>query len=281
MQRAVNNLRPAEIAFGTAEAPEHVFNRRWFMKPGTMPENPFGATDLVKMNPPAGSPNLIEPAGPTDPTISFLAVREPGGKPISVFSAYSLHYVGGVGNGHISADYFAVFCEHLAKLLQADRQEPPFVALMANGTSGDINNINFRQPRPRQEPYEQMRHVAEDVAAKVHAALAKVQYRRDITLDARYREPTLAWRQPTEEQLAWAKKTVAAGPKARGPHRSVRHLRRAGAGAGRISRDDDGPAAGAAASAMWPSARCRARCSARSASISKRRAPCSRPSWCR
>ena len=40
---------------------------------------------------------------------------------------------------------------------------------MANGTSGDINNINFRQPRPPQKPYEQMRFVADDVAAKVHA----------------------------------------------------------------------------------------------------------------
>ena len=96
VQRAFNNLRPAEMAFGTAEAPEHVFNRRWFMQPGTVPANPFGTTDLVKMNPPAGSPNLTEPAGPTDPTVSFLAFREPGGGPISVFSAYSLHYVGGV-----------------------------------------------------------------------------------------------------------------------------------------------------------------------------------------
>ena len=36
--RALNNCRPAEIAFGTAEAPEHVFNRRWHMRPGTVPE---------------------------------------------------------------------------------------------------------------------------------------------------------------------------------------------------------------------------------------------------
>src|SRR5687768_2300032 len=67
VKRAINNLRPAEIAFGTAQAPEHVFNRRWYMRPGTMPENPFGELDQVKMNPPAGSPNLTEPAGPTDP----------------------------------------------------------------------------------------------------------------------------------------------------------------------------------------------------------------------
>ena len=216
VRRAVNNLRPAELGFGTAEAPEHVFNRRWFMQPGTVPENPFGRTDLVKMNPPTGNPNLTEPAGPTDPTMSFIAVREPEGKPISVFAAYSLHYVGGVGNGHVSADYFAVFCNQLSQLMNVERQDPPFVALLANGTSGDINNINFRQPRPRQDPYAQIQYVANDVAQKVHAALANVAYRQDIKLDARYREPTLAWRRPTEEQVAWAKKTIAAGPKVEG-----------------------------------------------------------------
>jgi hypothetical protein len=216
VQRAVNSLRPAELGFTTAEAPEHVFNRRWHMQPGTVPENPFGTTDFVKMNPPAGSPNLTEPAGPTDPTVSIISVREPGGKPISVFAAYSLHYVGGVGNGHISADYFGVFCEHLKRLLAAERLDPPFVALLANGTSGDINNINFRQPRPRQEPYAQIRKVAEDVAAKVHAALENVEYKREITLDARYREATLNWRRPTDEQLAWSKKTAQAGPKTTG-----------------------------------------------------------------
>jgi hypothetical protein len=213
VRRAVNNLQPAEMAFGTVDVPEHVFNRRWSMKPGTMPENPFGTTDLAKMNPPAGSPNLVEPVGPTDPTVSFLAFRTLEGQPISVFSAYSLHYVGGVGSGHISADYYGMYCEELKRLVGADHQDPPFVALMANGTSGDINNINFRNPRPRKKPYEQMRYVAHDVAQKVFEALGKVKYKSDITLDARYREPMIGARRPTEEQLAWAKKTVEAGPK--------------------------------------------------------------------
>jgi hypothetical protein len=166
------------------------------------------------MNPGAGNPNLTEPAGPTDPTVSFLAFREPGGRAIALFTAYSLHYVGGVGGRGISADYFGMYANEMARLLDAERLDPPFVAVMANGTSGDINNINFRQPRPRQQPYEQMRYVAHDVAAKVKAALANVKYRGDVTLDARYREPTLTWRKPTEEQLKWAKDTEAAGPKA-------------------------------------------------------------------
>jgi neutral ceramidase len=213
VQRAINNLRPAQMAFGTVEAPEHVFNRRWYLKPGTMPPNPFGGIDLVKMNPGAGNANLVEPAGPTDPTISFFAFREPGGAFISVFSAYSLHYVGGVGSGDISADYYGMYCDQLARLVKGEQQDPPFVALMANGTSGDINNINFRQPRPRQKSYEQMRFVADDVADKVFGALGKLKYRDDVTLDARYREPTLKCRHPTDEQMAWAKETVAAGPK--------------------------------------------------------------------
>jgi neutral ceramidase len=228
VQRAFNNLRPAQMAFGTAEAPEQVFNRRWFMQPGTVPANPFGTADLVKMNPPAGSPNLTEPAGPTDPTVSFLAFREPGGGPISVFSAYSLHYVGGVPGNEISADYYGMYCERLARLLGSQEQHPPLVAMMANGTSGDINNINFRQPRGSKKPYEQMRYVADDVAKKVHAALEKLSYSDRISLAARYREPALRWRHPTEEELAWAKRTEAAGPKAqRGADLSFIYAQRA------------------------------------------------------
>jgi neutral ceramidase len=227
VQRAVNNLAPAEIAFGTVEAPEHVFNRRWFMQPGTVPPNPFGTADLVKMNPGAGNPNLTEPAGPTDPTVSVFALREPGGKFLSIFSAYSLHYVGGVAGNDISADYYGIYCEHLKQLLGAEHQQPPFVALMANGTSGDINNINFRTPRPRQKPYDQMRFVAEDVASKVKAAVSGFKFQSYLTLDARYREAAIAWRHPTPEELEWANKTIAAGKKATGTDLSYIYAERA------------------------------------------------------
>ncbi|MBL8826553.1 MAG: neutral/alkaline non-lysosomal ceramidase N-terminal domain-containing protein [Planctomycetaceae bacterium] len=205
VQRAVNTLRPAEFAYGEVDVPEHVFNRRWYLRPGTMPENPFGGLDLVKMNPGAGNPNLVEPAGPVDPTVSFFMLREPDGKSIGLFSAYSLHYVGDVGPAHISADYFGIYSERMKHLLGATEQDPPFVAMMANGTSGDINNINFKQPRPRKETYGQMRYVAHDVAEKVHKQIASLKFRSDITIDARYREPSIAWRRPTSEQLAWAK----------------------------------------------------------------------------
>jgi hypothetical protein len=217
---ALNNCRPAKIAFGTVDVPEHVFNRRWHMRLGTVPANPFGETDLVKMNPPAGSPNLTEPAGPTDPTISILSVQDLEGRPISVFTAYSLHYVGGVGSAHISADYYGMYCERLKELLTSKTKDsdesldlPPFVAIMANGTSGDINNINFRNPRKGKKPYEQMRYVAYDVADKVRGAIQSLDYKENLSLAANYREPVLKWRHPTDKQRKWAEETIAAGKK--------------------------------------------------------------------
>ena len=279
VQRAFNNLRPAEMAFGTAEAPEHVFNRRWFMQPGTVPANPFGTTDLVKMNPPAGSPNLTEPAGPTDPTVSFLAFREPGGGPISVFSAYSLHYVGGVRGTDISADYYGMYCERLARLLGGQEQDPPLVALMANGTSGDINNINFRQPRPGKKPYEQMRFVADDVAKKVHAALENLKYSDQISLAARYREPTLRWRHPTEEQLAWAKQTDGRRAKGAARRRSLVYLRPASTASWPSIRRRQRFPFRRCGSATFVSGRCRARCFAKLVWSSNAAARSSRRSW--
>ena len=213
--RAIQHLQPAEMAFGKVSAPDHVFNRRWHMRAGTVPINPFGENDAVKMNPPRGHANLVKPAGPTDPDVSFLAIRHRDGRPLSVFASYSLHYVGGVGRGHVSADYFAVFSEHLKHLLgqsgPVEFDQAPFVAMLANGTSGDINNINFRTPRPRKQPYEQMQAVGRDVAQRVHGAMKDLTYRDDVTLAAAYREPEIAWRRPTPQQRKWAETTLAAG----------------------------------------------------------------------
>ncbi|OYW71221.1 MAG: hypothetical protein B7Z37_28340, partial [Verrucomicrobia bacterium 12-59-8] len=47
VRRALHLLRPAEIAFGTVDIPEHVNIRRWFLKADKMPLNPFGKIDKV------------------------------------------------------------------------------------------------------------------------------------------------------------------------------------------------------------------------------------------
>lgn len=195
VRRAWNQREPAEITWGFADEPNQVFNRRWFMKPGTIPVNPLGGQDQVKMNPPRGSPNLERPAGPTDPQVSVLLVRAQGGRPIGLLANYSLHYVGGVGDGHISADYFAMFADRMTQLLEADRLDPPFVAMMSNGTSGDINNINFRVAGERMPPYAKMRQVANDVADAAARAVRGTPWRGDVALGAEFREVEIGSRQ--------------------------------------------------------------------------------------
>lgn len=210
IRRAANNLAPAKIGWGSGSVPDEVFNRRWKLKPGTPMPNPFGGTDQVKMNPGVASPNLVEPAGPTDPEVFVLSVVSQENRPIALLANYSLHYVGGTGPGHISADYFGMFADRVQELLKADRQDPGFVGIMSNGTSGDINNINWRGPAGvRHKPYEKMRLVAHKVAAEAARVQQAIQHRDWVPLGVAQREIQLGVRKPRPEELVRAKEILA------------------------------------------------------------------------
>ncbi len=208
--RASNNRQPAKVGWSAYDLPDEVFNRRWFLKPGTVPTNPFGKdTDIVKMNPPRNN-NLINPAGPTDPEVSVLYVEDAKGRPLSVFANYSLHYVGNTG-GQMSADYFGEFARLMP--VRVGRPAEGFVAMLSNGTSGDINNINFRNPRPRREPFEQIRIVAGKTADAAARAIRQIDspsgnLSGNLTLAMKQREITLKHRVPTAQQIERAKNII-------------------------------------------------------------------------
>jgi hypothetical protein len=203
VRRAANNLEPAQIGFGAVDEPSEVFNRRWHVTDPELRKNPFGGVDQVRMNPPRNNPALVRPAGPVDPQISFISVQSTDGRPISLLANYSLHYVGGVRGADVSADYFGIFCEEIEELLGAEDQQPPFVGILSNGTSGDVNNINFQAPAERKEPYQKMREVAELVAQRVYEAHQAVKFNSDVSLDAALEDLTLKVRKPTPEMIAY------------------------------------------------------------------------------
>jgi hypothetical protein len=220
IRRAINNLEPARIGWGSGSLPQQVFNRRWFMKPGPHLNNPFGGTDKVQMNPRAGSPDLLKPAGPTDPEIGFLSVTSDSGRPIALLANYSLHYVGGVPNGHVSADYFGAFARTTDRIIAGSRIKtaaarprppldedaaPPFVPMLSNGTSGDINNIDFRGGQKRLPDYDRMELVANQVAAEVFRAMQGIDYHDSVPLRMLQRELTLETRRPTPTLMEWAR----------------------------------------------------------------------------
>ncbi|MEO8498366.1 MAG: neutral/alkaline non-lysosomal ceramidase N-terminal domain-containing protein, partial [Planctomycetota bacterium] len=196
---AYAHLEPARIGWGSIDEPSEVFNRRWHVTDAEMLKNPFGGLDKVRMNPPRGNAALVKPAGPVDPEVSFVSVQAPDGRPIALLANYSLHYVGGVDGGDISADYFAVFSNRIGELLDAKASDRPFVGMMSNGTSGDVNNINFRARDVKSYgKYEKMTEVAEVVAQRVKDAHDQIEFRDWVPLKSARRELTLKFRKPDE-----------------------------------------------------------------------------------
>jgi len=205
IERAWKQLEPARVGWTTVIDDTQVFNRRWKLKDGVLGENPFGEkVDRVRMNPGYSSPDVATPAGPVDPQVSVLAVQSREGRPIAVLANYSLHYVGGVPGDVVSADYFGAFAERLNRLIG------PCVAIMSNGTSGDVNNINFAlTTAPKRAPFEQIGVVAESVAQKVAAEYKQIQWTDSAVLNACDKEIRLGVRKPTREEVQVAARLLS------------------------------------------------------------------------
>lgn len=195
-------LEPAEIGWAVGTDPTQVFNRRWFVTEPYL--NPFSeTTDKVRMNPGynRGGGKVSKPAGPVDPDVSILSLRSPGPdkKPIALLANYSLHYVGNPvrtskGKSQFSGDYLAAFAEVMAEKVASGNSD--FVAVLSNGTSGDINNIDYSSPPPetRYQPGEKIREVAASVADAAMEAYQTIEYHQDLPIAVASRELQLGVR---------------------------------------------------------------------------------------
>ncbi len=210
MLAAIESLEPARVASSSDEEPTEVRNRRWYYKEGSDATiNPLGEHDLVRTN--GGGPDMIKPAGPVDPEICVIDVRTPKGKPLGVIANYALHYVGGIPNvtepngkvvGMASADYFGEFARIMPYRVGGSNPPANFVAMMTNGSSGDINNLPFTLQRPPRAPFEQVRIVAAKAADTAWRAIKKIEkYDESPIIATRQREITLTYRKPSAEEV--------------------------------------------------------------------------------
>ncbi|MBM3784471.1 MAG: hypothetical protein FJW30_08930 [Acidobacteria bacterium] len=222
------NQRIADARIGSAviPVPDELFNRRWFTKEGSNPPDPYGGTtDKVRMNPPAGSTELLHPAGGTDPGFSVISVQTLDGKPLAVLANYSLHYVGGVPGPELSADYFGEFSKQVAAQLAPD--DGRFVAMLTNGTSGDVNNVDFVHPRPRAQPYERIGIVAGKLARHAVEAARSIAYSVSAPIQMAEQELRLSFRKPSAEQLRFAKEALARSDETKLPRNAKAYAERA------------------------------------------------------
>jgi len=210
--QAIESLEPAKVGFSSENEPSEVRNRRWFLQPGTMPPNPLGEKDQVKTN--AGRNHLVKPAGPIDPEICVIDVRNSKNKPLALIANYALHYVGGVPKkidkqgrevGMASADYFGEFSRIMPYRIGGSNPSADFVAMMTNGASGDINNLVFTGTRAPRSPFEQIRIVASKTADAAWRAVKKIEaYETKPVVATRQREVNLPYREPNEREIKLA-----------------------------------------------------------------------------
>jgi hypothetical protein len=202
---ALNNLQPAKIAWGHIDVPKHVSCRRWYMKPGFEMISPFGDTDKVWMNPPPGSKYLDKQVSPTDPQVSYLAVKTIDNKWIGLLANYSLHYAG-VPENTISADYYGEIDLQLRSKLKAGED---FIGIMSNGTSGDVNTFDFLLEKNYPSGnYEKLKLIADDVSDSILKSLKSVSWSDNPVFEIAFDEINVNRRQPSEKLLEWAKERV-------------------------------------------------------------------------
>ncbi len=201
---AAKSLQPARVGWASVDDWEHTHNRRWIRQPEKKVVDPFGnATGLANMHPGYLSADIIGPSGPVDPGLSVLSVQTRDGKPLAVLANYSQHYFGA---SPVSADYYGLFCRHVAQLLgQSGEGNGPFVCAMSQGTSGDLMWMDYGAPKKTftADAY------AEVVAKYAERALKQIQYRDDAPLAMVEKKLTLNYRVPDENRLAWARPIAA------------------------------------------------------------------------
>ena len=199
---AYNKRSPAQIGYAVAHADRFVYCRRWIMEPGQAPGVLFSGRDsnIVAMNPGHDSPFKIRQTSEVDPTIPILAIRSTDGSPIALLASFSTHYAGAPA---ISSDYFGVVVKELARELRPDSPDS-FVAIMANGTSGDTNCIDFSRPA---KPFN-YHEVGKYVASKILDALPNAKYDSAPTLRAAFETIEADVRLADPDELAAAKAYV-------------------------------------------------------------------------
>ncbi len=188
---AAAGLQPARLFTAKGREDSLTFNRRFWMKDGT-----------VGWNPGKRNPNIVRSAGPIDPDVPVLYAESPDGKPIGVFVNYALH-LDTVGGMRYSRDYPYT----LAHALEAARGDG-LVTLFTLGCAGNLNHIDVSTAR-RQSGNAESARIGSVLAAAVLKALGDLRPVADMPIRVSTRQAPLALAPFSEAELAHARPVAA------------------------------------------------------------------------
>jgi neutral ceramidase len=192
---ANERLQPASLSRARGRCEHLAYNRRYYMRDGTVGWNPG------KLN-----PNIVMPAGPTDPEVGILLAEIPNatgpGQSIATYVNFAMH-PDTTGGSKISADWPGALSRVMSGYHGTNH-----VTLVANGTCGNLNNFDFFWKWPNSGPFEQNR-IAAILGATVFQAYKELQPLPEGSLRARSGIVELPLPEITAQQVEAAKQILA------------------------------------------------------------------------
>jgi neutral ceramidase len=188
---AIKNMQSAKISAATGTENTLAFNRRFFMKDGT-----------VGWNPGKKNPYILRPTGPVDPGVPVVCFESNRGKPVATYVNFTMH-LDTVGGLEFSADYPYT----LSKLLAAVKG-PEMVTIFSIGTAGNINHLDVGDPNPQSGHYEAAR-IGTVLAAEVLETYRHLQPVAADRIQCRMQVIELPLPSVTPADVQWAREISA------------------------------------------------------------------------
>ncbi len=211
IEQAAMAVRPAQAGWGVVDAEFYTHTRRWIFLPHKMRTDPFGQVSVrAMMHPGHANPDTAGPAGPKDPDLTLLSIQDHDGRPLALLANFSMHYYGAAG---LSSDYTGQVCRMLEEAGEFGGRESgrPFVALMSQGTSGDLHFMDYScslQEQPFQGKPDGFQRYCRGLSDLMLQQLKTIEYRSDVPLAMAEAKLRLGRRVPDAPRLAWAQEIL-------------------------------------------------------------------------
>lgn len=219
IQDAASVMEPVQIGWASFDATGFTHNRRWIRRSDRVELDPFGErTVRAHMHPGHVSPHVIGPSGPVDPAFTLLSLVRTDGTPLALYGNFSMHYY---ESEMTSSDYFGRWCNYMEGTLSQEQgrmRNPskipiragsqdvrPVVALLSQGTSGDLMYMDYSRPRN----YIGYDAYARALSERALATWRGIEHRSDVALDMREAHLPLVYRVADAPRLAWARELAA------------------------------------------------------------------------
>jgi hypothetical protein len=187
VRKATSALAPARVSAGRGREDSLTFNRRFYMKNGTVGWNPG------KLN-----PNIVRPAGPIDPDVPVVSFDTPKGDAVAVHVNYALH-LDTVGGTQYSADY-----PHTLSRLLGEARGRDMLTLFTIGCAGNLNHIDVAWA-DKQKGHGEAARIGTVLAAEALKTMKRLDALPAGFLRARSAMLKLPLAEVRAEDLAWAR----------------------------------------------------------------------------